>query len=267
MSKIITFGSRIQHAISITDNKYLRLLYQALTILGIWFIYQFSEAGYFLIIKGHNLPIWLEAIVLLVGVLILLFLADFCWSYIHSQELNDQLEHTYDKELNGKVYATYFAALVGLALASNALISSIGSSIGITIGDTSKNQNVLQTLMAQDWSSIIYMTVVILLVAPMIEEFTFRFMFISGYSKARPIRAIISVLIFAFAHMGMQLNQLTKGTNGVLTFISGITMYLLVSLTLTIIYYKYHRVKASLTVHILWNSLSVLGMYALLLAN
>lgn len=124
------------------------------------------------------------------------------------------------------------------------------------IAEAGANQDLVVSAVSS--GSMIFSFISIVITAPLIEEFVFRFAVMNKvFGKAPKIVAIIaSSLIFTFIHIGF--GQFSEGIPFVIHVMMG---YLPIALCLSIIYAKEQKLEYSISVHLLNN---LIGFIAIL---
>ncbi|MFV0246767.1 MAG: lysostaphin resistance A-like protein [Mycoplasmatales bacterium] len=156
--------------------------------------------------------------------------------------------------LNGiiKIFCYYVLAMA-LALVASIIISFFFESNTGTISD---NQSVLN--FSVESTKNIFLIVSITVFAPIIEEFVFRYVFISKVFNFmnKYLAAIISALCFSFLHVGFEAD--------IGTFIYLMLGYFPLALTLSIVYAKEEDLFIPMLLHAGNNILSVIIMFQMM---
>lgn len=124
-------------------------------------------------------------------------------------------------------------------------------------GQTSENQSSVLSFLSDPWSTvfIIIMTVII---APILEEFCFRYLIIKPKKQnSNIIRLIISVVAFAYLHVGEQLPSVLHHQLTFAAWFFYFTQYALIGIILTTTYNKYRNYKLNVLIHASWNTIAI----------
>lgn len=149
---------------------------------------------------------------------------------------------------------TYVAVMVVLIIAVYAILLITGTDITV-VGD---NQGMINIVLLNNPNLFIFMTVIVL--APIIEEFIFRYGLINHLLKnINPyLQIIIGSLIFTFIHIG--LGQLLTSP---VTAIHLILMYLPMSVIYNYVYIKEKNILYPLGLHMINNVGSIIFVYVI----
>lgn len=125
-------------------------------------------------------------------------------------------------------------------------------------GQTSQNQSSVLSFLSDSWSTI-FIVIMTVIIAPILEEFCFRYLIIKPKRQSHNLlRLVISVISFAFMHVG---EQLPSVINHQLTFPAWFfyfSQYAIIGIVLVLTYNKYRNYKLNVLIHASWNSIAII---------
>lgn len=138
---------------------------------------------------------------------------------------------------------------------------NIGGSrlLGLKLGSqgTSQNQQSITSFIGNNWSTLTILMMTII-VAPIIEEFCFRYLIIKPTKQEHNrIRLITSILLFSFLHVGEQLIQVFSGQLSLMTWLFYFGQYAVLGSVLAYTYNKHRSYSLNVMTHGIWNTLSM----------
>lgn len=166
--------------------------------------------------------------------------------YVHKLNL-EPADKTLSSRSRGKII---FSGLLVMIVASTLIMLVETALIGHGV-KTSANQQLLDADFKNSIYGSTYIALSSLVFAPVIEEFTFRYLIIKPHPLHfwcnRAVRSMISIVIFASLHVIGSANwYLVLGP------------YLVISIVLTWTYYRYHSFWTNVSLHASWNFLNLL---------
>ncbi|MCJ0572018.1 lysostaphin resistance A-like protein [Enterococcus cecorum] len=179
-----------------------------------------------------------QTFVYMIATLLLLTTVGISYYLARKQGWMKPITQTITKD-NWKFILSMFALTYLLKLLSGVILQLFGVNVA------PENQQAIESLMKQipTW----YMGLMILVLAPMVEEFICRALIFKTI-KNKKIAFVVAMLVFALLHVSGQFD---------LSFI----VYLSMSATLTYTYYRHENLNESIAVHFLNN---LIGFVALL---
>ncbi len=153
-----------------------------------------------------------------------------------------------------KKVGQYIIIMVTLITGAYLIMYLIGVDL-LMVGD---NQSMINVVLLNNPNPYVFLTV--MLIAPLIEEFIFRYGLTGNLLKPLPniLRVIIGALVFSFIHIG--LSQLGFGLS---TTIQLLLMYLPMALIYNIAYIREKNIIYPLSLHIINNIGSIIFVYVI----
>lgn len=177
-------------------------------------------------------------------------------SIIHRKKLKAKLYQTYQKRYQIiRKLLMYIGIMITITICLYAVSYFLLGDPTSLIGD---NQAMINQVVLG--APNIYVFVVVLILAPIIEEYIFRYGLINNLLKNRNVilKVIISALIFSFIHVGF--SQLNKS---IIEFGYLMLLYLPMAIVYSYVYVKEKSIVYPLSLHILNNIGSIIIIYVL----
>lgn len=240
------FKNEIQGLIIIGLYLGLQFIYLPIT----WIILSWKNVP--ITVSGEMNPLAAAYSIKVFGVIALIFICLLLYIYrVSVQEAIRRIKK--ERKAFFKKLFFYFliteALIIGIAIIDNILFSEYVSDIG-------DNQEYIEALLLAEPSFLLIITLTVL--TPILEEIAFRYALISKlmHRVNKYLAATITVVVFAFAHVGFeQLFSLEIG-NSMHLFLT----YLPSSLALTFIYVREDDLTIPILLHIFNNTIAVLGV-------
>lgn len=179
----------------------------------------------------------------------------------HNKKINYTPPNTYQHKFLLIGVLIYFTSIMANIFMSNAT--------GI-VPEVSKNQEAITLVMQQNTALLIWVVLSSCIFGPILEELVFRRIVIGEVNQSKVILAIrtaFSLIIFITLHVVNELSVMfaEPTAQNILLFIQVALPYIVLSLGFTFVYLKYQSIKASITAHIVCNSITTIFMLTRLL--
>lgn len=246
MSKLKTQASNINHVL--------------LAAVIIFFIEQLAQIPIDQF-KPHNNQNIVNAIIALILLGIALY---WVYLFIHNNRELDT-EHNFYNSVKVVCYNLAISLFLMQAWAYSAI-----KWFNLQTGGTTSNQQAI-TNMGHTTIGLMFEWILVVIAGPIIEEFLFRYAIIQPkyshddyqspndrkYSPNRIIRLIISILLFAFIHMLVQVLDIKTGAQ-FKAAIYGFGQYLIISIIFSLNYFFRNNIKENMIMHIAYNTIAIL---------
>ncbi len=158
--------------------------------------------------------------------------------------------------VNLKQYLLTIAKYVGVMVSLIIAVYVILFISGVDLLEVGDNQRMINIVLLNNPNIYIFATVILL--APIIEEFIFRYGLINHLLKNinQYLQILIGAIVFTFIHIGIEQLLISP-----ITAIQLILMYLPMSLVYNYIYVKQKNIVYPLTLHIINNIGSIIFVY------
>ena len=235
----------IKKATTVNPKPNISGFYKSLLLFIYMFIgQQLTTVVYYIGVNFHAKPIGL-----LLGILV-------AWIFIKSA-ISYQANYDSFKPLKGiiKKVIGYVALLYAISIIWGQLGPKL---LKLNLnGQTSQNQSSILSFLNDPWSTI-FIIIMTVIIAPIIEEFCFRYLIIKPEKQNHNItRLVISTVAFAFMHVG---EQLPSVINHHLTFTAWFfyfSQYAIIGIILVTVYNKYRNYKLNVLIHASWNTIAI----------
>ncbi len=153
-----------------------------------------------------------------------------------------------------KTIGTYIIIMLGLVILAYLIMYLIDVDL-LSVGD---NQSMINIVLLNNPNIYVFLTVII--IAPIIEEFIFRYGLVGNLFKpvSNVVKVVVGACVFTFIHIGI--SQLAAGIN---ISIQLILMYLPMALIYNIAYIREKNILYPLSLHVINNIGSILFVYAI----
>lgn len=136
----------------------------------------------------------------------------------------------------------------------------------LNVASSSTNQSVLKSYIGNNEPSAIWFILITVLFGPIFEEVVYRKLAIGSLHAPKPYiytRATLSVLIFTLLHVWYEFSQMMvqPSVEHLIVLIAHIGPYLIIAITFTYIYLKKRALWASITLHVINNSIAICFMF------
>lgn len=205
---------------------------------------QLTTVVYYL---GKNFHV--EVIGLIASIIVAWWFTKTALSY-HSNYKSLEPQPGIVKKVIGYVALLYTTSLIWMQLGSKLLQLSLN-------GKTSQNQSSILSFLNNSWSTafIIIMTIII---APIIEEFCFRYLIIKPTKQNyNLLRLIVSVFAFSYMHVAEQLPSVLHHQLTFAAWFFYFIQYAIIGIILTTTYNKYRNYKLNVLIHASWNTIAI----------
>lgn len=173
----------------------------------------------------------------------------------HHRKYKDQTVRKFWPTIRIWIYGLF--AIIVCTFVTNVILLALGKSLHM-VNAISQNQQVINKVQHVNIYGTIFIIVLTLVVGPIIEEMTFRYIPTIGTKHPR-IWLFAFGILFVLAHLADDLTSLNLAnpTNIYLVFTHAVT-YLVPTIVFTLIYTKTKNIANSMAVHALGNVLSIL---------
>lgn len=214
------------------------------------FIYMFVGEQITTVVYYISVNFQAKAIGLLLSLVIAWLFIKTAISYQSNYESFQPLEGV-TKKIIGYITILYIASIVWSQVGPKLLNLNLN-------GQTSQNQSSVLSFLSDSWSTI-FIVIMTVIIAPILEEFCFRYLIIKPKRQSyNLLRLIISIISFAFMHVG---EQFTSVINHQLTFPAWFfyfSQYAIIGIVLVITYNKYRNYKLNVLIHASWNLIAII---------
>ena len=192
-----------------------------------------------------------DLIGIIAGLLVAWMFAKIALSYKSNRDsLGQSVPHT------GRIIAInigiLYAATIGWGVLGPKLLG-----LNMSNNATSDNQSAILSFLTNSWSTIFIIALTVI-VAPMLEEFAFRYLIIKPTkTKHNKLRMAVSLISFPLMHVYSQIGQVFTGKLTPIAWLFYFGQYFLIAIMLVYTYNKYHNYKLNVLCHASWNMLAM----------